>query len=626
MALTKQIIVESVSETLDLKPAKAKNVIEELLEIMKSTLASEEDVMISGFGKFQVNKKSPRKGRNPATGKEMILDERRVVVFKCSGTLKNRINKGRFSLMTSISVEEWENRLDNQFKNNPLNHICYSQAVWSVLSVMEDKYLRFSQIDNLPEEQLRAHVDVNLNALTHPLRTLYKKNKQAPQKVTKDVIDEHYGWAMDWLDNAIMYSQFCSIHSLWHKKKISLHVDKQKLDTDGWQNIPVEYEVYNRLREKEGIGRTKKLNPAEILKELKPHVTVNEHRFKLNLNPKLVNKLNKRYSAVLHERYSLPPEWSSNCFTFEQFKKIFTTIQAILYARFVVRSALAMNGLEGCGYSDAVWVVTMSELKNRLSRYTKIEPEIVRKILKYITFGEVGIRDPDVALQPVLDLKNGFYALPPFVFLNTNVERNLCVLLNHIESERINYSKLTIQKEDILRDKLIRELKTLGYETTKGKLPDTDVDLAIIDRKNKTCISFELKWFIEPAEIRENVQRSEGLQKGVSQAEIIMNKFKNNDTQLIKDILNIDKTYSFSVAVGSMNWIGYFDVQSPRVPIIKIYHFIEKLKQEKSLKAAVDWLNKRLYLPKKSVDFQVEDLPLKIEDLRSCWYGIRLLD
>ena len=65
MALTKQTILESVSEKLDLKPTQAKDVIEELLEIMKSTLASEEDVMISGFGKFQVNKKSPRKGRNP---------------------------------------------------------------------------------------------------------------------------------------------------------------------------------------------------------------------------------------------------------------------------------------------------------------------------------------------------------------------------------------------------------------------------------------------------------------------------------------------------------------------------------------------------------------------------------
>lgn len=95
MALTKQTIVKSVTEKLDLPPSQAKDIIEELLEIMKSTLAAEEDIMISGFGKFQVKNKSPRKGRNPATGKEMMLDGRSVVVFKCSGKLKDKINKGQ---------------------------------------------------------------------------------------------------------------------------------------------------------------------------------------------------------------------------------------------------------------------------------------------------------------------------------------------------------------------------------------------------------------------------------------------------------------------------------------------------------------------------------------------------
>lgn len=95
MALTKQNIVELVAEKLDLNPFQAKNIIEELLEIMKSTLAAEEDIMISGFGKFQMNKKAPRKGRNPATSEEMILDGRKVVVFKCSGKLRDKINEGQ---------------------------------------------------------------------------------------------------------------------------------------------------------------------------------------------------------------------------------------------------------------------------------------------------------------------------------------------------------------------------------------------------------------------------------------------------------------------------------------------------------------------------------------------------
>ena len=92
MALTKQTIINKISEKNNQTPSQAKNTVETLLEIMKSTLASGEDVMISGFGKFKVNEKAPRKGRNPATGKEMMLKGRRTVTFKCSGGLRDRVN------------------------------------------------------------------------------------------------------------------------------------------------------------------------------------------------------------------------------------------------------------------------------------------------------------------------------------------------------------------------------------------------------------------------------------------------------------------------------------------------------------------------------------------------------
>ena len=93
MSITKSKLVEKISERLEIQPTESKSIIETLLETMKSTLASGEDVMISGFGKFQVNNKAPRKGRNPATGETMTLDKRRVVTFKSSGKLRNQISQ-----------------------------------------------------------------------------------------------------------------------------------------------------------------------------------------------------------------------------------------------------------------------------------------------------------------------------------------------------------------------------------------------------------------------------------------------------------------------------------------------------------------------------------------------------
>jgi integration host factor subunit alpha len=66
--------------------------IETLLEILKSKLESGEDVLISRFGKFCVKEKHERRGRNPATGKDMMLEPRRVLTFRCSRQLRDKIN------------------------------------------------------------------------------------------------------------------------------------------------------------------------------------------------------------------------------------------------------------------------------------------------------------------------------------------------------------------------------------------------------------------------------------------------------------------------------------------------------------------------------------------------------
>ena len=91
MALTKSDIVASVHD-LGLTKKKSVEVIESLLEIIKRSLESSEDVLISGFGKFCVKNKAIRRGRNPATGEDLMLRGRRVVTFKCSGKLRNKID------------------------------------------------------------------------------------------------------------------------------------------------------------------------------------------------------------------------------------------------------------------------------------------------------------------------------------------------------------------------------------------------------------------------------------------------------------------------------------------------------------------------------------------------------
>ena len=90
--LTKAHIVDAVIEQNGYTRKKSIETVETVLELIKRSLESGEGVLISGFGKFCVKGKNKRRGRNPATGEDLILRERKVVTFKCSGKLRKKIN------------------------------------------------------------------------------------------------------------------------------------------------------------------------------------------------------------------------------------------------------------------------------------------------------------------------------------------------------------------------------------------------------------------------------------------------------------------------------------------------------------------------------------------------------
>ena len=92
MSLTKTQIVETIAEHNGFPKSQSFKIVEIVLELIKNSLESGEDVLISRFGKFCVKEKRERKGRNPATGEDMMLRPRKTVTFKCSGKLKDKIN------------------------------------------------------------------------------------------------------------------------------------------------------------------------------------------------------------------------------------------------------------------------------------------------------------------------------------------------------------------------------------------------------------------------------------------------------------------------------------------------------------------------------------------------------
>ena len=92
MALTKNDIIEQVRDELGFSRKQSIELVETLIELIKTSLESGDGVLVSSFGKFCVKEKNERKGRNPSTGEDAILSARRVVTFRCSGKLREKIN------------------------------------------------------------------------------------------------------------------------------------------------------------------------------------------------------------------------------------------------------------------------------------------------------------------------------------------------------------------------------------------------------------------------------------------------------------------------------------------------------------------------------------------------------
>jgi integration host factor subunit alpha len=92
MTLTKAHIAKTIHDRLHFTNDRSAQLVDSLLEILKKTLENGEDILISGFGKFCVREKRERRGRNPATGEGLMLAPRKVIVFICSGVLRDKIN------------------------------------------------------------------------------------------------------------------------------------------------------------------------------------------------------------------------------------------------------------------------------------------------------------------------------------------------------------------------------------------------------------------------------------------------------------------------------------------------------------------------------------------------------
>jgi len=528
---------------------------------------------------------------------------------------------GSTDLPVSHDLTRIEAEIDYAFADNALAKLPFVQGVWTLLSVVEDHHFKIAVYSPLEVNQAAIYVDGLMNALTYPLRVCYQRSVKGPFQFKRKLIDEHYNLADKWLDVAEDYGHFCSMFPLYHAGQIELRVQDRELIPTDWSASDLSYEAYDRFVAKRDPEQELILDANLIQAKLKTSMRISGGGFSVDFTRRLMEELELAFGAAFSGRHTLPKNWQFTRFSLAQFRRIFTCLQSMANAWFTARQLAAADGAPAIAFASALWTPRKGLLVATLARHTGIEKSVVNEVLRYLTFGEVGIRNPDIAIQPIVDLTNGQYAISPFVITQVHSERNLCVLLNQIPEERKLYSQLVDEKEHEVRSETIASLSGLGFDFRHGQLADTDIDLAIIDHKAKKCLCIEIKWFIEPAEIREVLARSEELAKGVTQARKIAQAFRDNDGRLMA-LLEIDQSYDFLSMVGSVNFIGSHRVQHPDVPITKLWHLASEIQKHGRLCEVLEWLKSRSYLPRKDKDYKITEVAIQSGEWHSRWYGI----
>ena len=363
--------------------------------------------------------------------------------------------------MSPIAV--FEDELDTQFEESSLMDLPYPQAVWHLFSAAEDLLFQLQRKNPLTDRQLEAFSDNMINAITHPMRCLLERQHEegeGGERQIESVRSPRFDQdAKRWLEVSRDYNSFSIIFPLWHRKKIDLEVVDGELIPKINQGNDFSYEAYNLIVGKDGgEARDPKdqypIGSEEVFKYIVSNLKVKGATFEMLINPRLAKTLSNHCSPQFSRAYILPEGWKSTKFTVADFRTVFTMIQSLMAGHFMAKQIAINLGVESMAYDSGVILMPLHSLTARLVRYTGVQESSIVSILEFITFGSQGVRNPDIATQPLILFESGICLLAPVVWLNVDSERNLCVLLNQVPSERKLYSRLVQDKEDSLRTKV----------------------------------------------------------------------------------------------------------------------------------------------------------------------------
>ena len=528
----------------------------------------------------------------------------------------------------SSELRAVEQEIDRYYRKNPLLKLPFAEACWYLLAHVEDHFYKLAiERDRLSLYEIDSVIDQTLSNLRYPLFWLFSTCPPGG-KVPFRYDDKRYQDSQDLLRLGEKYLDFTVAFTYASRGIVGLTLQDNQLYPTRRLHKDNPYEAYNRLVKVYFESDFEPEEDEDLINQLFDSLKIDHERFHYKMLPKSYQRMTKVLQPIFDVLTLIPDDWQFSRYRVGEFKQVFQSVYAIAMMHYLARTLAAKRGCLYMGYVDSLIITSYDALARRVVRYTGLDEVLVNNILSDLIYGSNGIKFPDPMIQPLIRLNQRDFAIVPNLWLGSNAERNFTVLANKLPQERELYARLSNEKERLMKEKLKSAFAHLDVRFSEGKIPARrdlpDLDLAVIDDRLKLCLLLELKWFIEPAEAQEVIEKSQELTKGVGQL-LKFKQFEKENVRPLMDRLHIDESYRVCLAVVSVNWIGNVDVQHDEVVIIAEKHLCKKLAISNDLATLVKWLESRAFLPIEGVHYNTIEITSKVGPWSLSWYGFKPL-
>lgn len=524
-----------------------------------------------------------------------------------------------------------EREVDLSYKGSPLMSMSRSQAAWLILAECEEIHMRLWSNDATTVHDIHATADTTINLAKWPMRWLWKEcdpSDALHRRYDRDLYEASKTLA----SLGERYLDYEVVFTYASEGLLTLELTDRRIVPTGPLRSDTRWDAYDRLVDgtEKSFGDSLEAQFFETVSDLMPAIAgavrVNKNRFQYEYDESTMDKALSLAESTLDDQFRLPLSWKLTRYQLGDYKVVLQFIVALSWIHFCARRVAASRGC--FGYTNSLVEVEKAKMVGRVCDRLGQDRRMVRYVLQDLTFGERGMNNPDIALQPLVPLGPQKLAWAPALLTSSAVERNLMVLMNRFPEGKRAYASLSEQREELMRRTIRRGLKKLGFRFWSGNVPNwgdaSEVDLAIIDDETRCCIILELKSFIAPADPREVFQKAREIERGVGQVERRKEMLGSKRKEL-NSALCISDNFTIQFAVASESAVACGVPRVGDVPVVRSFHLISRIQSDGQLRDVCRWLRSFSFLPKNRIDYREVSLDVSIGGWTLEWYGLRLM-